>query len=484
MVLPEGDTVFNRNIGESTSTDYSSSDQINQENSGDIPMVKEEEGGQKAQSGITMTFTSSNIDSTEANAEDTSGCASVEMTMQEMFPNDKDNVSSKATGHVGNSRTGTQNDSVNKDDVESRSRSTIVQGANSPVDDSLKNNDAAVSNESSTANGKSVSDQASVKKEEDPTLSGKKQNGENATNKAIKYKPVILQLPSLQPRNVMRAAVDVTPKDPDQRASSQRKKATPAQATFIRPWNLVVEHGPIPQEANISQQKHDNEKSLTPTKSETKVQTSVKLSPISSKSSLDTVKVTPTSTEDGLKNVPEEATLADRAEIPPPPPNSQPPLSWSAIAAKPPSDKHIVERSSQQQIIKPRPRQIEPGDQQPQLIPKLTLAPSAHESEPQLAAKTKDVGGTKSHNGPYNDKIVCYKCKEVGHIERKCPQNVSRRGEETARSKRMHRRCFNCGRHGHLASACSKPANNKSCYKCGEGGHISRDCPVAESIGN
>ena len=39
------------------------------------------------------------------------------------------------------------------------------------------------------------------------------------------------------------------------------------------------------------------------------------------------------------------------------------------------------------------------------------------------------------------------------------------------------RRCFNCGKTGHLSADCDLPAGNMACYNCGEIGHKSADCP-------
>jgi len=39
------------------------------------------------------------------------------------------------------------------------------------------------------------------------------------------------------------------------------------------------------------------------------------------------------------------------------------------------------------------------------------------------------------------------------------------------------RKCFNCGKPGHLSADCPQPQGNQNCYECGQPGHKARDCP-------
>lgn len=68
---------------------------------------------------------------------------------------------------------------------------------------------------------------------------------------------------------------------------------------------------------------------------------------------------------------------------------------------------------------------------------------------------------------------------QTGHIARNC-QNERLEGEARQKinqARTQYRRCFNCGKIGHISADCTKPAGNKACYNCGQEGHIAKDCP-------
>ncbi len=44
-------------------------------------------------------------------------------------------------------------------------------------------------------------------------------------------------------------------------------------------------------------------------------------------------------------------------------------------------------------------------------------------------------------------------------------------------SSNSGRRCFNCGKPGHLSKDCELPPGNTACYLCGMEGHKSAECP-------
>lgn len=46
--------------------------------------------------------------------------------------------------------------------------------------------------------------------------------------------------------------------------------------------------------------------------------------------------------------------------------------------------------------------------------------------------------------------------------------------------KEKTRKCYNCGRPGHLSKEC-RSAKNITCYNCGSRGHMARDCKVVKS---
>lgn len=73
--------------------------------------------------------------------------------------------------------------------------------------------------------------------------------------------------------------------------------------------------------------------------------------------------------------------------------------------------------------------------------------------------------------------------KQAGHIARDC-QNPRLEGEARQvinKARAQYRRCFNCGKLGHISADCTKPAGNKACYNCGKEGHIAKECPAPKA---
>jgi len=63
----------------------------------------------------------------------------------------------------------------------------------------------------------------------------------------------------------------------------------------------------------------------------------------------------------------------------------------------------------------------------------------------------------------------------MGHIGAECENEKNEAAADL-------RKCYNCGKPGHLSSVCELPQGNRKCYLCQEEGHIARLCPtVAEN---
>lgn len=95
----------------------------------------------------------------------------------------------------------------------------------------------------------------------------------------------------------------------------------------------------------------------------------------------------------------------------------------------------------------------------------------------------------------FNRGIVCYLCRQPGHLTTQCPNkdNQNKRPENHQESKKFA--CFICGKQGHFAPNCpEKKENGKSqvaaktqngkdnqtgnvCYACNKPGHFASNCP-------
>jgi hypothetical protein len=74
--------------------------------------------------------------------------------------------------------------------------------------------------------------------------------------------------------------------------------------------------------------------------------------------------------------------------------------------------------------------------------------------------------------------LPLYNTLQSGHIARDC-ENPRLEGDDRTKinkARAQYRRCFNCGKMGHISADCTKAAGNKACYNCGEDGHIAKDC--------
>lgn len=89
-------------------------------------------------------------------------------------------------------------------------------------------------------------------------------------------------------------------------------------------------------------------------------------------------------------------------------------------------------------------------------------------SRPKISNTGRVVNASLLNAGLSKDiSTVCFRCKQVGHIERDCTNPVSKKP------------CVLCGMTDHDFRACP---NNIICFNCGSPGHLSRDCTMRRGL--
>jgi len=82
------------------------------------------------------------------------------------------------------------------------------------------------------------------------------------------------------------------------------------------------------------------------------------------------------------------------------------------------------------------------------------------------------AAGNKYHSSKphakHNKPVVCYNCKEEGHVARSC---------KAPKAIPKPKICYKCKTKGHLARDCTERAPKKQCFICGSVRHVAKTCP-------
>ena len=82
-------------------------------------------------------------------------------------------------------------------------------------------------------------------------------------------------------------------------------------------------------------------------------------------------------------------------------------------------------------------------------------------------------------------KLVCLKCRRLGHRASECTSSSSGGGAADVLGKATDSLCFNCGANGHSCFTCPEPKvgggmSFATCFLCGKTGHLAKSCDKNE----
>ena len=83
-----------------------------------------------------------------------------------------------------------------------------------------------------------------------------------------------------------------------------------------------------------------------------------------------------------------------------------------------------------------------------------------------------NINKSSAHTDKFEELLTAIQRMEKSHH-----QNPNFKHSDQSHDKRNLKRCYNCGKSGHVSENCFIK-DNRNCYNCGKRGHISRDCYV------